>query len=73
MDRLVNVLSQWLAGHVTADELRRELENVGTAGLGAGQAEAVHELLGELRNPNGHAGELNMLAREAIEALCLGV
>lgn len=70
-DRIVNVLSRWLAGHLSAERVREELERVGTDELSAGQAEAVDELLLELSNPNGHSGELNMVARETIEALCL--
>ena len=70
-DRIVNVLSRWLAGHLPAERVREELERVGTDELTAGQAEAVDELLLELRKPNGHSGELNMVARETIEALCL--
>ncbi len=72
-DRLVSVLSHWLAGHVRDDELRAEVEKVGTDALPAEQAEAVDELLVELRNPNGHRGELNMLARETIQVLAFGV
>ena len=72
-DRLVSVLSHWLAGHVRDDELRAEVESVGTHGLPREQAEAVDELLDELRNPNGHAGELNMLARETVQVLAFGV
>ena len=70
-DRIVNLLSRWLAGHLPATRVREELERVGTGELSADQATAVDELLAELRAPNGHPGELNMLAREAIEVLCL--
>ncbi len=70
-DRIVNVLSHWLAGHVRAGRVREEIERVGRDELMPGQAEAVDELLAELRDPNGHPGELNMIARETIEALCL--
>lgn len=69
-DRIVNVLSHWLAGHVPAERVRDEVERVGTDELTPGQAEAVDELLGELRDPHGHRGELNMIARETIQALC---
>ena len=68
-DRLVSVLSHWLAGHVQDEELRVEVERVGTAELGADQADAVQELLTELRDPNAHKGELNMIARETIQTL----
>jgi hypothetical protein len=72
-DRLVSVLSHWLAGHVRDDELRAEVEQVGTDELAAEQAEAVDELLTELRDPNSHPGELNMVVRETIQALAFGV
>jgi hypothetical protein len=71
-DHLVAVLSQWLAGHVRDDELLEAVERVSADELSADQSEAVAELLTELRDPNGHAGELNMLARETIQALCFG-
>ncbi len=70
-DLIVNVLSHWLAGHVRAGRVREEIERVGRDELMPGQAEAVDELLAELRDPDGHPGELNMIARETIEALCL--
>jgi hypothetical protein len=72
-DRLVSVLSHWLAGHLRDDELRAEVESVGTDALPPEHAEAVDELLAELHNPNGHPGELNMLARETIQVLAFGV
>ena len=68
-DRLVSVLSHWLAGHVRDEQLRAEVERVGTGGLGADQAEAVEELLAELSDPDGHPGELNMVVRETIQTL----
>ena len=71
-DRIVSVLSHWLAGHVTTTRLREEIERVPTDALSPSQAEAVTELLVELRDPDGHPGELTMIAREAIEALCVG-
>jgi hypothetical protein len=71
-DLLVSALSHWLAGHTRDEQLRAEIEGVGTAELGPEQAEAVDELLNELRNPNGHSGELNMIVRETIQALSFG-
>jgi hypothetical protein len=71
-DLLVSALSHWLAGHSRDEQLRAEIERVGTEGLGPEQAEAVDELLDELRNPNGHSGELNMIVRETIQALSFG-
>jgi hypothetical protein len=70
-DRLVTVISGWLAGHVTEGELRRELGGVRSAELAPDQAEAVDELRTELENDSGR-GELQMVARETLEALALG-
>ena len=70
-DDLVALLSRWLAGHVGDEELRRALDSV--EGLSPGQAEAVDELRNELdrAGPNGR-GDLQMMVREALEALALG-
>jgi hypothetical protein len=68
-DRIVTVLSQWLARHVGDDELRREIESIGTDGLSPEQAQAVGELLAEL---GGDRGQNEMLVRETLEALALG-
>jgi hypothetical protein len=70
-DRLVTVISGWLAGHVADGELRRELEVVRGAELAPEQAEAVDELRAELRS-HSRRGELQMVARETLEALALG-
>jgi hypothetical protein len=70
-DRLVTVISGWLAGHVTEDELRRELESVHRGELASDQAEAVDELREELAKES-RRGELQMVARETLEALALG-
>ena len=70
-DRLVTIISGWLAGHVSEGELRRELEGVRGAELAPEQAEAVEELRAELAKESRH-GELQMVARETLEALALG-
>src|ERR687887_1060237 len=70
-DRLVTVISGWLAGHVTEAELRRELEGVRAAELAPDQAEALEELRAELEHESPH-GELQMVARETLEAVALG-
>ena len=70
-DRLVTVISGWLAGHVTEGELRRELESTHRAELAPDQAEALDELRGELEN-DARRAELQMVARETLEALALG-
>ena len=70
-DRLVTVISRWLARHVSDDELQRALEQVGSGELAAEQAEAVEELRAELGEGRERA-ELEMVARETLEALALG-
>jgi hypothetical protein len=73
-DRLVNVISTWLGGRIANDELQRELDALGTEGLGAGQAEAIDELRRELDGlePDQRPGQLEMVARETLEAVALG-
>ena len=70
-DRLVTVISRWLARHLSDEELLRELESSGHGALTADQAEAVEELRAELAVGRGGA-ELDMVARETLEALALG-
>jgi hypothetical protein len=70
-DRLVNVLSHWLAGHVDDDELKRELDNVDTSSLGTEQRQALQELREQLADADGR-GDLEMIVRETLEALALG-
>ena len=68
---MVTVISRWLARHVVDDELQRALEQVRPGELTADQAEAVTELRTELREVRERA-ELEMVARETLEALALG-
>jgi hypothetical protein len=68
-DQLVNAISHWLAGHIGDDELRQALT---TDGLEGEQAEAVDELIAELSQPERRRGQLQMVARETLEALALG-
>jgi hypothetical protein len=68
-DQIVTVLSQWLARHVSDEELRSRVEAIGTDELSPTQAEAVEELLGEL---GADRGQNEMLVRETLEALALG-
>jgi hypothetical protein len=70
-DELVNVISRWLARHVSDEELLRELEGADRGALSRDQAEAVDELGAELRAPRGR-GELERVVRETLEALALG-
>ena len=68
-DRIVTVLSQWLARHVGDEELRRQVEAIGTDDLSREQAVAVDELLTDLGDDRG---QNEMLVRETLEALALG-
>lgn len=72
-DRLVGLLSRWLARHIGNAELHSEIETAGREGLSPEQAEALDELLAELERtgPNGR-GDLEMVVRETLEALALG-
>ena len=70
-DRLVTVISGWLAGHVSEGELQRELATTRRVELAPDQAEAVEELRVELAQDSRRA-ELQMVARETLEALALG-
>ena len=69
-DRLVNLLSRWLARHVSTDALRSGIAEVGTAGLEPGQVEAVAELVEALDSAG--PGALDVAVRETLEALALG-
>jgi hypothetical protein len=71
-DRIVTLLSRWLARHVDDEELERGVTEIGTGELSEEQAEAVEELLTELARPQGSRGDLEMLVRETLEALALG-
>jgi hypothetical protein len=70
-DRLVLVISAWLAGQVTTGELRRELETTRRAELAPDQADARDELQAEL-DGDLRPAELQMVARETLETLALG-
>jgi hypothetical protein len=72
-NRLVSLLSRWLARDVPNDELLRQVEAVGTEGLSEEQAGAVEELVVELRAAGRFGrGDLEMVVRETLEALALG-
>jgi hypothetical protein len=70
-DRLVTVISGWLAGHVSEQELRLELGRVRRAELERDQVEALDELRAELTKTDRRT-ELEMVAQETLEALALG-
>jgi hypothetical protein len=67
-DRLVTVISGWLARHVSDRELAGELAVA--RDLSAAQAKAVDELRAELAGPRERA-ELEMIARETLETLAI--
>lgn len=72
-DRLIRLISRWLGRHIGNVELLQGLEESGSNGLGPGQLEALHELSERLgRAEPGERGELEMIARETLEALALG-
>jgi hypothetical protein len=72
-DRLVGLLSRWLAGHLDNDQLRAAIADVGRDGLSADQSDALDDLVEALdrSGPTGRGG-LEMTVRETLEALALG-
>jgi GTP-sensing pleiotropic transcriptional regulator CodY len=73
-DRLVGVLSRWLARDIPNDQLRRQIVEIGTAGLSQTEAEAVAEVLSELDTTSGTGrAHMERTVRETIEALALGI
>jgi hypothetical protein len=70
-DRLVTVISGWLARHVSDRELALELRLVRPAQLDPERFAAIDELRGELERSPERA-ELEMVARETLETLALG-
>ena len=72
-DRLITLISRWLGRHIGNAELQRGIEETGADGLGPGQLEALDELAERLSGAApGERGELEMIARETLEALALG-
>jgi hypothetical protein len=71
-DRIVTLLSRWLARHVDNVRLREEIEAAGREGLSPAQTEAVDELLAELSQAGpDERGSVEMTVRETLEALAL--
>jgi hypothetical protein len=72
-DRIVTLLSRWLARHLDGARLREEIRAAGRDGLSPAQTEALDELLRELerRGPD-ERGPLEPVVRETLEALALG-
>ena len=72
-DRLITLISRWLAGHIGNAELEQGIDEAGSGGLGPGQLDALTELSERLDSAQpGERGELEMIARETLEALALG-
>ena len=72
-DRIVTLLSHWLTRTLGNDDLRVQVEAIGTEELAPGQAEAVGELIEELgASSEGARGDLEMVVRETLEALAYG-
>ncbi len=72
-DRIVALLSRWLARHLDNVRLRAGIEAAGREGLSPGQVEVVDELLAELaRARPDERGDVEMSVRETLEALVLG-
>jgi hypothetical protein len=72
-DRLINLISRWLGRHIGNAELRRGIAESGSDGLAPGQVEALEELAERVEHAKpGERGELEMIARETLEALALG-
>ena len=72
-DEIVTLLSNWLMQNMGNDELRKRVEEIGTAELAPAQRDAVHELLATLGGAfPGERGGLEMIVRETIEALAYG-
>ena len=73
-DQLVR--AQWAAvrqaRHSDEENLLAGIERTDLGALGPDQREAGGELVAELRDPEGHPGELEMIVRETLEALALG-
>jgi hypothetical protein len=70
-DRLVTVISHWLARHVDDDELLHAIAAIDRGELAPEQAKAVQELVAELERADASRGELEMVARETLEAVAL--
>ena len=70
-DRIVTLLSQWLARHVDDAGLRAALDEARTDTLGREQAEAVEFLIADLDERPPRA-QLEVSVRETLEALALG-
>ena len=72
-DQLITLISRWLGRHIGNADLRHGVAEIGADGLGPGQLEALRELSDRLEHAQpGERGDLEMIARETLEALALG-
>jgi hypothetical protein len=72
-DQLVTQLSHWLTRQLGNDELRRNVQAIGTVDLAPAGREAVDELLAELATTvPGERAQLEVLVRETVETLVYG-
>lgn len=72
-DRIVALLSRWLARHLDNVRLRAEIEAAGRDGLSADQQASLDELLAELERARPYErGDVEMAVRETLEALVMG-
>jgi hypothetical protein len=67
-DKNIDLITHWLTGQIDDDAIRAGLTTDGLSGEGA---EAVEELMLELRRSDVSRGHLHMLARETVEALAM--
>jgi hypothetical protein len=70
-DRIVTTISRWLAGHLSDEGLRRELDALDVEKLTPEQAEAVLELHDELEGGTERP-DVEMIARETLEVVAVG-
>jgi hypothetical protein len=68
----LTVISRRLARHVDDEELRCAIAETGTGALEPDQAQAMEELAFELERRDASRGDLEMVARETLEAVALG-
>jgi hypothetical protein len=72
-EELIGLLSRWLAGHLGSAKLTAALADADRTALSEEQAEAVDELLAELRAATpGTRPHTERVARETLEALAIG-
>jgi hypothetical protein len=72
-DDVVNLLSRYLARHLSEADLLSGLDEVETADLDGESGELVVELIDELRTNGQGRPFVEVLVRETLEALALGV